>query len=122
MDTHPTVLDDGNAVASLSTHTGAAPRTGAFYLPAGVYTIVYSVQSTSGSYSPATYWVSGEILSDPISAKMLRVILPEIQMLELTAGYWTRAGQSRLVLKRKGLKARIADALIAQDGGGGTVR
>ena len=55
-----------------------------------------------------------EILSDPISAKMLRVILPEIQMLELTAGYWTRAGQSRLVLKRKGLKARIADALIAQ--------
>ena len=58
--------DDGDAVASLSTVTGAAPRTGAFYLPAGTYSIVYSVASTSGSYSPATYWVSGEILSDPI--------------------------------------------------------
>jgi predicted Zn-dependent protease len=62
-----TVFDaDGNEVASLSTLTGAAPRTGAFYLPAGTYSIVYRIASTSGSYAPATYWVSGEILSDPI--------------------------------------------------------
>jgi len=55
-----------------------------------------------------------EILSDPASAKMLNTILPEIQMLELTEGCWARAGHARLTLKRQGLKAKIADALIAQ--------
>src|SRR5262249_1074501 len=55
-----------------------------------------------------------EILSDPASAKILGVILPEIQTLELTDGYWVRAGQARSALKRQGLKAKIADALIAQ--------
>jgi predicted nucleic acid-binding protein len=55
-----------------------------------------------------------EILSDPASVKMLSVTLPEIQMLELTPGYWARAGEARLALKRQGLKAKIADALIAQ--------
>jgi predicted nucleic acid-binding protein len=55
-----------------------------------------------------------EILSDPASAKMLNTILPEIQMLELTEGYWARAGHARLTLKRQGLKTKIADALIAQ--------
>jgi predicted nucleic acid-binding protein len=55
-----------------------------------------------------------EILSDPASAKTLSVILPEIQMLEIMDGYWSRAGQARLVLKRHRLKAKIADALIAQ--------
>jgi len=55
-----------------------------------------------------------EILSDPRSAKVLRASLPEIQTLELTEGFWIRAGEARLVLKNQGLKAKIADALIAQ--------
>jgi len=54
------------------------------------------------------------ILSDPVSAKMLRVSLAQIEILELTAGFWSRAGETRLTLKQRGLRAKIADALIAQ--------
>jgi hypothetical protein len=62
-----TVYDPrGNAVASLTAVTDAAPRTTAVYLPAGTYSVVYSVASTSGTYAPVSYWLSGEILSDPI--------------------------------------------------------
>ena len=55
-----------------------------------------------------------EILSDPASAKMLRVSLAQIEILELAAGFWARAGETRLTLKQRGLRAKIADALIAQ--------
>lgn len=40
--------------------------------------------------------------------------LSEVEPLEILEGYWERAGKSRATLKAKGLKAKIADALIAQ--------
>jgi predicted nucleic acid-binding protein len=55
-----------------------------------------------------------ELLSDPGPASTLKAILPQLILLELTPGYWTRAGETRQGLIRRGLKARIADALIAQ--------
>lgn len=62
-----TVTDqDGNVVLTLTAATGAAPRTAAVYLAAGTYTVSYRVTSTAGTYMPTTYWLSGEILSDPI--------------------------------------------------------
>jgi predicted Zn-dependent protease len=62
-----TVYDaNGNAVATLSTVTGGPPRTEAVYLPAGMYTIGFAVVSTQGTYQPTTFWISGEVLSDPI--------------------------------------------------------
>lgn len=62
-----TVYDhNGNAVASLSADTGSPPQTTAVYLAAGTYTIDYAVGDTMGPYLPVTYWLSGEILSDPI--------------------------------------------------------
>jgi hypothetical protein len=62
-----TVVDaNGNAMTSLTVPTAAAARTTAAYLPAGTYSIVYSITSVTGTYAPASYWLSGEILSDPI--------------------------------------------------------
>jgi predicted nucleic acid-binding protein len=55
-----------------------------------------------------------EILSSPSSAESLRNTLPEIDRLEILEGYWERAGALRLTLHKRGLKAKTADALIAQ--------
>jgi predicted nucleic acid-binding protein len=55
-----------------------------------------------------------EILSDEVSGKVLKNLLPDILMLELTGGYWERAGATRQLLRKKGLKAQIADTLVAQ--------
>jgi predicted nucleic acid-binding protein len=55
-----------------------------------------------------------EILSDETSRKMLGELLPDVLTLHLTDGYWERAGTIRGLLRKKGLKANIADTLIAQ--------
>ena len=62
-----TVYDtNGNEVTSLTAVTGAAPRTLAVFLPAATYQVVFSVVSTTGNYQPVTYWLTGEVLSQPI--------------------------------------------------------
>jgi predicted Zn-dependent protease len=62
-----TIYDSsGNAVFSFSTVTGKPPATAVVYLGAGTYTVRMSVKSTSGTFQPITYWLSGDILSDPI--------------------------------------------------------
>lgn len=55
-----------------------------------------------------------EILSDPGPTQDLRETLSTVSMLEIVDGYWTRAGQNRRKLKQRGLKALVADSLIAQ--------
>ncbi|HUB84160.1 MAG TPA: PIN domain-containing protein [Rhizomicrobium sp.] len=55
-----------------------------------------------------------EILSDGMSRKTLSDLLTEILPLPLMDGYWERAGSTRGLLRQKGLKANIADTLIAQ--------
>jgi predicted nucleic acid-binding protein len=55
-----------------------------------------------------------EILSDETSSKTLSELLPDILTLELTDGYWERAGVMRCLLHKKGLKAAVADTLVAQ--------
>ena len=55
-----------------------------------------------------------ELLSDPGASKILGPTISEIEILEITDGYWRRAGESRRLLKARGLKANVADALIAQ--------
>lgn len=52
-----------------------------------------------------------EVLSGTAS---LQAILTNITQLELTPGYWERAGDLRRGLREKGLKAKLGDALIAQ--------
>jgi len=55
-----------------------------------------------------------EILSDPKLHSGARAALLDLPLLELTAGYWKRAGILRSAILSKGWKARVADALIAQ--------
>ena len=55
-----------------------------------------------------------EILSDQSSAKLIESIITEIAVLDIKEGYWNRAGVARRTVRQHGLKATIADTLIAQ--------
>jgi predicted nucleic acid-binding protein len=57
--------------------------------------------------------VLSELLSKPDSSQ-IEVLLADIPMMELVDGFWSRAGRTRRVLLRRGLKAALADSLIAQ--------
>lgn len=55
-----------------------------------------------------------EILSDPRAYSSLMNPFRDIELLPILGDYWERAGQNRKLLKQHGLKAKIAEALIAQ--------
>ena len=55
-----------------------------------------------------------ELLSFPQSSRALHPFIIDLPTLPVLDGYWERAGESRRLLLSKGLKARTADALIAQ--------
>jgi hypothetical protein len=55
-----------------------------------------------------------EILSDPAAAKVLTPRLRDLELLDVVEGYWQRAGEARARLRARGLRAKVADALIAQ--------
>jgi predicted nucleic acid-binding protein len=55
-----------------------------------------------------------ELLSAPDLSHEIKKLLKDIPLLELSDGFWERAGESRSLVLAKGHKARIADALIAQ--------
>jgi predicted nucleic acid-binding protein len=54
-----------------------------------------------------------ELLSDP-AAREIENRIRDIEVLQIVDGYWVRAGEARRRLRQRGLKARVADALIAQ--------
>jgi predicted nucleic acid-binding protein len=58
--------------------------------------------------------VLAEMLSDPAAAKEMSVTVIDFPMLPVLDGFWERAGLSRALLRQKGLKAKLGDALIAQ--------
>ena len=55
-----------------------------------------------------------ELLSDPQLPARVAALLRDLPMLEVTDGYWERAGILRSEVLSRKLKARLADALIAQ--------
>ncbi|MEO8368379.1 MAG: PIN domain-containing protein [Candidatus Solibacter sp.] len=55
-----------------------------------------------------------EMLSDPKLPAEVSETLCELPVLEIESGYWRRAGELRAKVLRKGRKARLGDALIAQ--------
>jgi predicted nucleic acid-binding protein len=55
-----------------------------------------------------------ELLSDPAARGEIAALIRAVPRLEILNGYWERAGELRASLLRRGLKARLADTLIAQ--------
>lgn len=55
-----------------------------------------------------------EILSDPALSQVVSEALAELPLVEVTTGYWQRAGALRAKVLAKRRKARLGDALIAQ--------
>lgn len=58
--------------------------------------------------------VLSEVLSDPELPATVAGLIKALPSLPVTDGYWQRAGALRSRLLAKGLKARLADTLIAQ--------
>jgi len=55
-----------------------------------------------------------ELLSDPKLDRPFCALIESLPLLELSKGYWKRAGELRQALLAKARKGRIADCLIAQ--------
>ena len=55
-----------------------------------------------------------ELLSDPGLSPPLEQLIVGLPRLEITPGYWERAGRLRALLMRHRLRPKIADTLIAQ--------
>src|SRR4029079_259088 len=55
-----------------------------------------------------------ELLSEPTLRADVAALLKALPRLEITDGYWERVGEWRRSVLKKALKARLADALIAQ--------
>ena len=59
--------------------------------------------------------VLAELLSDTRLSAEAETILLSILPLEVTPGFWWRAGRLRADLRRRGYRPRLADTLIAQN-------
>lgn len=55
-----------------------------------------------------------ELLSDPKLPAAVARLVAELPVLEISEGYWSRAGRLRARVLQSRHKARLADALIAQ--------
>jgi predicted nucleic acid-binding protein len=55
-----------------------------------------------------------ELISRPAAGATTDELVLGARLLAITPGYWDRAGQSRRLILSKGLRARLADTLIAQ--------
>lgn len=93
-------LDTSSTIAFLS---GARGR--------DVTALEAALKLRQGVFPPV---VVTELLSDPIVRPDLASLIRAVPRLEILDGYWERAGQLRARILRRGLKARLADTLIAQ--------
>jgi predicted nucleic acid-binding protein len=59
--------------------------------------------------------VLSELLSDPKLDKHVANVLLALPLLEITSGFWQRVGSLRACVLATKKKARLADALIAQN-------
>jgi predicted nucleic acid-binding protein len=55
-----------------------------------------------------------ELLSSPLVGAAYDQLVLGARLLPFAPGFWERAGHSRRLILSKGLRARLADALIAQ--------
>ena len=93
-------LDTSSAIAFLSGERGR-----------DVTAVEQALRFRQGVFPPV---VVTELLSDPVVRAEIGALIRGVPRLEILDGYWERAGQLRARLLRRGLKAHIADTLIAQ--------
>ena len=93
-------LDTSSTIAFLSGDTGS-----------DVSAVKSALELRQAAFPPV---VVTELLSDPRIRADLAAFIRGIPRLEIIDGYWERAGELRARLLRRGLKARLADTLIAQ--------
>ena len=58
--------------------------------------------------------VVAELFSNPTMSPAVRVLVISIDIMPICEGMWERAGELRAALLRRGVKAHLADCLIAQ--------
>ncbi|HXN12618.1 MAG TPA: PIN domain-containing protein [Candidatus Acidoferrales bacterium] len=93
-------LDTSSAIAFLSGERGR-----------DVTAVEEALRFRQGVFPPV---VVTELLSDPLLRSEAGTLIRAVPRLEVLDGYWERAGELRARLLRRGLKARLADTLIAQ--------
>jgi len=93
-------LDTSSAIAFLSGERGR-----------DVTAVEEALRLRQGVFPPV---VVTELLSDPVLRSGAGTLIRAVPRLEVLDGYWERAGELRARLLRRGLKARLADTLIAQ--------
>jgi predicted nucleic acid-binding protein len=76
-----------------------------------VIAVEAALRLRNGVFPPV---VVAELLSDPAVRTGIAALIRGVPRLEILDGYWERAGDLRGRLLRRGLKARLADTLIAQ--------
>src|SRR5260370_3770749 len=93
-------LDTSSTIAFLSGERGS-----------DVTAVEAALRFRQGAFPPV---VVTELLSDPAVRTGIAELIRGVPRLEILDGYWERAGELRARLLRRGLKARLADTLIAQ--------
>jgi predicted nucleic acid-binding protein len=93
-------LDTSSTIAFLSGERGS-----------DVTAVEAALRFRNGVFPPV---VVTELLSDPAVRTGIAALIRGVPRLEILEGYWERAGELRARLLRRGLKARLADTLIAQ--------
>jgi predicted nucleic acid-binding protein len=93
-------LDTSSTIAFLSGQRGS-----------DVAAVETALRFRNGVFPPV---VVTELLSDPAVHAGVAAMIRAVPRLEILGGYWERAGALRAGLLRRGLKARLADTLIAQ--------
>ena len=93
-------LDSSSMIAFLSGDHGS-----------DVAAVESALRLRQGVFPPV---VVTELLSDPAIRVEIALIIRAIPSLEIRDRYWERAGELRARLLRRGLKARLADTLVAQ--------
>ena len=58
--------------------------------------------------------VLSELFSDPQISRAVKQLFGQLPLLEVTEGYWERAGLLRARVLQRGRRARLTDTLIAQ--------
>jgi predicted nucleic acid-binding protein len=93
-------LDTSSTIAFLSGERGR-----------DVTAVEEALRFRQGVFPPV---VVTELLSDPAVGSEVGTLIRAVPRLEILDGYWERASELRALLLRRGLKARLADTLIAQ--------